>query len=47
VDVQATVLSYMDIFLYIGMMFLVCIPFVLILIKRPLHKADPADMLQE
>jgi DHA2 family multidrug resistance protein len=47
VDVQATVLSYMDIFLYIGMMFLVCIPFVLILIKRPLHKADPAHMVQE
>jgi DHA2 family multidrug resistance protein len=47
VDVQATVLSYMDIFLYIGMMFLVCIPFVLILIKRPTHKADPGHMVQE
>ena len=26
---QATVLSYMDIFLYIGIMFLICVPFVL------------------
>jgi DHA2 family multidrug resistance protein len=47
VDVQATVLSYMDIFLWIGVMFLVCIPFIIILIKKPAHKADPAHMVQE
>jgi DHA2 family multidrug resistance protein len=27
---QAAVLSYMDAFLYIGMLFLICIPFVLL-----------------
>jgi DHA2 family multidrug resistance protein len=26
---QATVLSYMDVFLYLGLLFLVCVPFVL------------------
>ena len=26
---QASVLSYMDVFLYLGLMFLICIPFVL------------------
>jgi DHA2 family multidrug resistance protein len=36
---QATVLSYMDIFLYLGILFLVCIPFVLI-IKTGKKKVD-------
>ncbi len=27
---QAAVLSYMDVFLYLGVMFLICIPFVLV-----------------
>ena len=31
---QATVLSYMDIFLYLGMMFLVCLPIVLMVRQR-------------
>jgi DHA2 family multidrug resistance protein len=31
---QAAVLSYMDVFLYIGIMFLVCIPFVLMIRNR-------------
>lgn len=31
VNKQATILSYMDIFLYLGIMFLVCVPFVLLL----------------
>ncbi|MFT4024676.1 MAG: MFS transporter, partial [Flavihumibacter sp.] len=34
VTLQATILSYMDIFLYVGIMFLVCIPFVLLFIRR-------------
>ncbi|HEA29494.1 MAG TPA: DHA2 family efflux MFS transporter permease subunit [Leeuwenhoekiella sp.] len=36
---QATVLSYMDIFLYLGILFLLCIPFVLI-IKAGKGKVD-------
>ena len=31
---QAAVLSYMDVFLYLGVMFLVCIPFILFVKKR-------------
>jgi DHA2 family multidrug resistance protein len=31
---QATVLSYMDVFLYIGLLFLACVPFVLIIKQR-------------
>jgi DHA2 family multidrug resistance protein len=31
---QATLLSYMDVFLWIGVMFLVCVPFILLFIKR-------------
>lgn len=31
---QAAVLSYMDVFLYLGLMFLICIPFVLLVKKR-------------
>jgi DHA2 family multidrug resistance protein len=29
VSKQAMVLSYMDVFLYLGLMFLICVPFVL------------------
>ena len=43
VSVQATILSYMDIFLYIGILFLVCVPFVLIFIKRSKAKISMAD----
>jgi DHA2 family multidrug resistance protein len=43
VTVQATILSYMDIFLYIGCMFLVCVPIVLIFIKRAKTKVSMAD----
>jgi DHA2 family multidrug resistance protein len=35
---QAAVLSYMDVFLYIGAMFLICIPFVL-LVRGKKNKA--------
>ena len=37
---QATVLSYMDVFLYIGVMFLVCIPFVLMVKGNKGQKVD-------
>jgi DHA2 family multidrug resistance protein len=41
---QATVLSYMDIFLYLGIMFLCCIPIIL-LIKKGKNKINPADAM--
>jgi len=31
---QATVLSYMDVFLYLGVIFLICIPFILFIKER-------------
>jgi len=43
VTVQSTILSYMDIFLYVGCMFLICVPFVLIFIKRSKAKVSMAD----
>jgi DHA2 family multidrug resistance protein len=43
VTVQATILSYMDIFLYIGCMFLVCVPVVLFFIKKSKAKVSMAD----
>lgn len=41
---QATVLSFMDIFMYLGVLFLVCIPFIL-LVKRGKGKIDMADAM--
>eukprot|EP00388_Colpodella_angusta_P000516 GDKJ01001819.1.p1 GENE.GDKJ01001819.1~~GDKJ01001819.1.p1 ORF type:complete len:277 (-),score=-14.21 GDKJ01001819.1:367-1107(-) len=38
---QSTVLSYMDIFLYLGLLFLFCIPFIL-LVKKGKSKVDPS-----
>jgi len=35
---QATVLSYMDVFLYLGIAFLVCIPFILFVRERKAKK---------
>jgi DHA2 family multidrug resistance protein len=43
ISVQATILSYMDIFLYVGVMFLVFVPVVLIFIKRSKAKVSLAD----
>jgi DHA2 family multidrug resistance protein len=40
---QATVLSYMDVFLWVGIMFLVCVPFVLLLIKAAKNRVSLAD----
>lgn len=39
---QATVLSYMDVFLYLGFLFLVCIPFIL-LVKEKKNR-EPIDL---
>lgn len=43
---QAAVLSYMDVFLYLGIMFLVCIPFILFVKERKSKKKiDIGDMM--
>jgi DHA2 family multidrug resistance protein len=41
---QAAILSYMDVFFYIGIMFLICIPFVLLVKQRKKEKAAKLDM---
>lgn len=43
VSLQATILSYMDIFLYVGCMFLICVPFVLIFIRKAKAKVSLAE----
>ncbi len=40
VNVQATILSYMDIFLWIGVMFLICVPFVIFFVKKSKRKVE-------
>ena len=40
---QAAVLSYMDVFLYIGLLFLVCIPFVM-MVKSNKKKREKLDL---
>lgn len=47
VNMQAVILSYMDVFLWIGVMFLVCVPFVIALVKDSSNKIDMAHALQE
>jgi DHA2 family multidrug resistance protein len=42
---QATLLSYMDVFLWIGVMFLICVPFVLLFIKTARVKARIAEAM--
>jgi DHA2 family multidrug resistance protein len=42
---QAAVLSYMDVFLYIGMMFLICIPFVLMVKGNRGKKMDMGEAM--
>ena len=42
---QAMVLSYMDVFLYIGLIFLICIPFVLIVKGKKVTKADLGEAM--
>ncbi|MBK0369857.1 MDR family MFS transporter [Flavobacterium agrisoli] len=41
---QATLLSYQDVFWYLGIMFLLCIPFIF-LIKKGKNKINPADAM--
>jgi DHA2 family multidrug resistance protein len=41
---QSSVLSFMDIFMYLGILFLLCIPFIL-LIKKGKNKVNPADAM--
>ena len=41
---QSTVMSYMDIFLYLGILFLCCIPIIL-LVKPGKNKIDPAEAM--
>jgi DHA2 family multidrug resistance protein len=42
---QASVLSYMDVFLYLGIMFLICIPFVLFVRSNKKQKIDLAEAM--
>jgi DHA2 family multidrug resistance protein len=44
VMVQSSVLTYMDIFMYLGILFLLCIPFIL-MIKKGKNKIDPAEAM--
>ena len=44
VNKQSTVMSYMDIFLYLGILFLCCIPIIL-LVKKGKNKIDPAEAM--
>lgn len=41
---QAAILSYMDVFLYLGLMFLICVPFVLMVKGTRKAKLDPSAM---
>jgi DHA2 family multidrug resistance protein len=43
VSLQATILSYMDVFLWIGIMFLICVPVVLVFIKNSKNKISLSD----
>ncbi|ANH79867.1 MFS transporter [Niabella ginsenosidivorans] len=47
VNTQSTILSYMDIFLIVGIMFLVCIPFVIIFIRESGTLQDTAHLVGE
>lgn len=42
---QATVLSYMDVFLYLGILFLICVPFVLMVKGNKKQKIDMAEAM--
>ena len=44
VNRQATILSYMDVFMYLGILFLLCIPFIL-LVKRGKGKVDMSEAI--
>jgi len=40
---QSTLLSYMDVFLWVGTLFLICVPFVIIFVKKSTRKISLAD----
>lgn len=42
---QAAILSYMDVFLYLGVMFLICIPFVLLVRAKRNNKVDLSEAM--
>ena len=42
---QATLLSYRDVFLWVGVFFLVCVPFVLLFIKNARSKVNMAEAM--
>ena len=42
---QAAILSYMDVFLYLGIMFLICVPFVLFVKGHKLPKMELAEAM--
>ncbi|MPT35832.1 MAG: MFS transporter, partial [Flavobacterium sp.] len=41
---QSTVLAYMDIFMYLGILFLICVPFVLLIKKGAGGKVDMSNV---
>jgi DHA2 family multidrug resistance protein len=45
VSKQAAVLSYMDVFLYLGVLFLICIPFVLLVKQNKKQKIDLGEAM--
>jgi len=45
VSKQAAVLSYMDVFLYLGLMFLICVPFVLLVKGKSAQKMDLSEAM--
>ena len=42
---QASILSYMDVFLYVGLMFLFCIPFILLVKGKKNKKVDMSEAM--
>jgi DHA2 family multidrug resistance protein len=45
VSKQASILSYMDVFLYLGILFLICIPFVVLVRGNIKKKVDLAEAM--
>ena len=42
---QASVLSYMDVFLYLGLLFLICVPVILLVKRKKGVKIDLAEAM--
>ena len=45
VNKQASVLSYMDVFFYLGLMFLICVPFVIMVKGNKAKKVDLSEAM--